>query len=315
MFVPPHGILKLVTKCLRISDSCNSLPYEWNNKEGKFVLKIGKKLKFLNIKRAFVLIFAVFLLLQSILIRNNLTLPQTLQICFYNVYCTFTTYTLFSQKKYAPELVSLLNRMINFEKHPKVHKFFQEFAANGYHQNDGNIGIKLSKHSIVFYTFTSTFLTFLSTLSFLKKPCVPIQPGFFLVKKCNTLDSPMISEGSFIQYLVIPLPSILTTLFLAITTFTLRICMVTATKTHMCMFAPIKAYCFRSYLVYIKLIIQKSTDKSEKLVPTLLREIQLLIQSYNFVYKGSIVWTLVFAISGETLCLYAFINVGHLMTP
>ncbi|CAL8103793.1 unnamed protein product [Orchesella dallaii] len=134
-----------------------------------------------------------------------------------------------------------------------VQIFFREFAANGYHRDDGNVGIKLSKHSLVFFTFTTFCLPFLSTLSLLRKPCVPIQPGFFLVKKCNTLDDPMIPEDSFIQYLVIPLPSILPTLFLAITSFILRMCMITAFSTQMCMVAPIKAYCFHSYLVFIKL--------------------------------------------------------------
>ncbi|CAL8072017.1 unnamed protein product [Orchesella dallaii] len=221
------------------------------------------------------------------------------------------------------DVVALLNRMIKFEIHRNVKDMYKWRSGI---KKEHDLRRKLCGPTLRIFTFTSISIPFLSQLSFIRNPCIPIQPGFFLIKKCNTVESPIIPGSSFIHSLALPLPSIIPTLTLSGITFIMRMFMITACNSQICMIAPIKAYCFQSYQLYTKMIIQrhflfqKATLKVNeirtiKFICTLLREVQILVQNFNHAYMWSIVCCLLFAVSGQILSLYAFVVVGDLLPP
>lgn len=144
-------------------------------------------------------------------------------------------------------------------------------------------------------------------VSVARNPCIIIQPGFFLINKCNSdsIQSPLIPPSSPLNGNLVPfLPPKLIMFLIGLTTLSCRAFMLNSFLCQMCI-GIIKPYCLHSYLL---LITQKSVQFLNGLV--LYKQFQLMIHFFNIVYKRSVACMLFFIVVEATLSMYACVSLG-----
>lgn len=102
-------ILRLLRRSLAIFDICKIFPYKFVSDKGKYVVKTAQALVYLELKLALCLAFTTATILQTVEIRETLTVPQLIQCCFYTLFLSAGCYTLYDQITNAAGITSLLN--------------------------------------------------------------------------------------------------------------------------------------------------------------------------------------------------------------
>lgn len=305
---PKKGLLKLLLNSRRILDLWGTIPYRWQNQSRKFIVKPSKALKRLRWCWYMVILYTLFTGIQIYCILERLTVPLFIQCMFYFIFDCIGVFTIHDQMKYSKETVSLLNGMMTFETRrcrcsASSHKLIQP-----------NLDVQKRMCVIIakLLTYCATMLTITGQISFIRQPCIPIQPGFFLVNQCNKPSSKLIPSNSILRQLSL---SFLSENFVVLTlstfAFASRTCMLNAIMTQMAIGIIIKPLCIYSY---IKATVELYQKKNTSLGYVIYKEIEVIVKYYNNVYKRGTIGSLLYIIIMGTISMYACVNLGKVFS-
>lgn len=167
-------------------------------------------------------------------------------------------------------------------------------------------------------TFSAFIIPLVGQLSFFKRPCIPIQPGFFLIEHCNNfnVNPQFIPETSLIYGHSLPVPPLLTVSVLAVYTFFSRAYMLNSFVAQMSIGLVIKPYCLHSYILLVKQISTKlsiSPPYQFRLGCKYYNQLQVFVKNYNNIYKRSTVCNLIFNVGETILSSYACISLAQFL--
>lgn len=116
------GLLKWLLKCRKHLDLLSTIPFTWDTKTQKFVLKSTRQLNFIKLKCYFATLYVSCYVVQSISVSSKLPLPRLLQCLFYLIFFGVGTFALFHQSVKSKDIVGLLNGMMLFESKQQTGK-------------------------------------------------------------------------------------------------------------------------------------------------------------------------------------------------
>lgn len=289
-----HTLLKVLLECRRVLDLWGTVPYNWDSKRQSFRTKGLRASGFLRWKWNMIILYTVTTGLQIHLIKDILTIPLFIQCMFYLIFDCIGVFTIRDQWRYAKDTVALLNGMISFEK------------INQHQISPPHLGMQRTLCLLIarLLAYCATLLTVTGQVSFIKQPCIPIQPGFFFVDRCKRVGAPnLIPQGSALKDISLFLPDPIIIWALALFAFFSRTCMLNSIMAQMSLGIILYALCLLSY---VKALLVCDAEKGLKLF----QQVQLLVKNYNHVSRRGTVSSLLYVIIMGTISMYACVILG-----